>query len=68
MPDSIGAGIEVLAIATVPGTQKTYPELWVTKNAKARIVGFTLGHVGESHDLPAYQTLLRNAVTWAARR
>ena len=68
VPDSTGAGIEVLAIATVPGTQTTYPELWVTKSAKGRIVGFTLGHDAESHDLPAYQTLLRNAVTWAAKR
>lgn len=70
IPDSTsaGAGIEVLAIATVPGTNKTYPELWITKSSKGRIVSFTLGHDGEAHDLPAYQALLRNAVTWAAKR
>ncbi|MEJ7768923.1 MAG: ThuA domain-containing protein [Chitinophagaceae bacterium] len=68
IPDSTGPGIQVLAVATIPGTQTRYPQLWVTKSNKARIVGFTLGHDGEAHDLPAYQSLLRNAVTWAAKR
>jgi type 1 glutamine amidotransferase len=68
IPDSAGPGIEVLATATVPGTQTTYPELWVTKGFRGRIIGFTLGHDGESHDLAAYQTLIRNAVSWVAGR
>ena len=29
------------------------------------IVGFTLGHDARAHDLPDYQTLLKNAVIWA---
>lgn len=66
--DSTGPGIDVLAIATIPGTQTTYPQLWVTKNPKSRIVGFTLGHDAESHDIANYQTILRNAIKWAARR
>ncbi|MEJ7740909.1 MAG: ThuA domain-containing protein [Chitinophagaceae bacterium] len=67
-PDSTGPGLDVLAIATVPGSQTTYPLLWVTKHSKGRIVGFTLGHDGEAHDLPVYQTLLKNAIKWAARK
>lgn len=67
-PDSLGAGIEVLATATVPGSQTTYPLLWITKHAKGRIVGFTLGHDAESHNLPVYQSLLRNSVKWAAKK
>ncbi len=66
--DSAGAGIEVLATATVPNTTTTYPILWVTKSQKGRIVGFTLGHDAEAHDKQVYQELLRNAVRWAAKR
>ena len=67
-PDSTGPGLEVLAIATIPNSQTTYPLLWVTRHSKARIVGFTLGHDAEAHDLPVYQTLLKNAIQWAAKR
>ena len=38
----------------------------MVKHPKARIVGITLGHDARAHDLPAYQTLLKNAVQWAA--
>ncbi len=61
-----GAPIEVLAEATSPGTGKAFPQIFVVKHPKARIVGFTLGHDARAHDLPAYQTLLKNAVLWAA--
>ena len=64
--DSVGAGIEVLATATVPNTTTTYPLLWITRSQKGRIVGFTLGHDAEAHDKPVYQELLRNAIRWAA--
>jgi type 1 glutamine amidotransferase len=66
IPDSTGAGIEVLAIATVPNSSTTFPSLWVTRSQKGRIVGFALGHDAEAHDRPVYQQLLRNAVKWAA--
>ncbi len=36
-----------------------------TVAGKGRIVCITLGHDGASHELPAYRTLLRNAVAWA---
>jgi type 1 glutamine amidotransferase len=56
----------VLVTATSPKTGKTFPQIFVVKHPKAKIVGFTLGHDARAHDLPAYQTLLRNAVIWAA--
>jgi type 1 glutamine amidotransferase len=64
--DPAGNAIEVLAEATSPKTGKTFPQVFVVKHPKARIVGLTLGHDARAHDLPAYQTLLKNAVQWAA--
>ena len=57
--------IEVLATATSPKTGKVFPQVFIVKHPKARIVGMTLGHDARAHDLPAYQTLLKNAVLWA---
>lgn len=65
-PDPTGAGIEVLATASAPGSQETYPSVFTVNHDEGRIVGLALGHDAESHDLPAYQTLLKNAVKWAA--
>ncbi len=64
--DPNGTPIEVLVTATSPKTGKTFPQVFVVKHPKAKIVGLTLGHDARAHDLPAYQTLLRNAVQWAA--
>jgi putative membrane-bound dehydrogenase-like protein len=64
--DPAGSPIEVLAEATSPTTSKTFPQVWVVKHPKSRIVGLTLGHDARAHDLPEYQTLLKNAVSWAA--
>jgi type 1 glutamine amidotransferase len=36
------------------------------RHGKARIAGIALGHDARAHDLPAFQTLLKNAVAWAA--
>jgi len=36
------------------------------KHPKSRIVCITLGHDGRAHELPEYQTLLKNAFQWAA--
>ncbi len=63
--DPAGAPIEVLATATSPASGKTYPQVWIVKHPKARIVGITLGHDARAHDLEAYRTLLKNAVVWA---
>ncbi len=61
------APIEVLA-ETSPSVKfaRPHPAVWVTRHATARIVGITLGHDERVHDLPAFKTLLANAVRWAA--
>jgi type 1 glutamine amidotransferase len=64
--DPVAVPIEVLAEATSPVTGKTFPQVFVAKHPKARIVGITLGHDARSHELPAFRTLLVNAVKWAA--
>lgn len=61
-----GAPIQVLAEATSPKSGKTFPIIWIVKHPTARIAGITLGHDGKAHDLPEYQTLLKNAFTWTA--
>ena len=62
--DPAATPIEVLATATSPNTGKTFPQVFIVKHPKARIVGITLGHDARAHDLPEYQTLLKNAVNW----
>jgi type 1 glutamine amidotransferase len=61
--------IEVLA-ETQPSAKymTTHPSVWVTKHPKARIVGIALGHDHRVHDLPAFKTLLANAVKWVAKK
>ena len=61
-----GTPVQVLATAKNTTTGKTFPSVWIVKHPKARIVAIALGHDGKAHDLPAYKTLLRNALTWAA--
>jgi putative membrane-bound dehydrogenase-like protein len=66
-PDPAGTPIEVLAqTSTANGTKKQHPSVWVVKHPKARIAGIALGHDARAHDLPAFKTLLTNAVKWAA--
>ena len=65
--DPAGAPIEVLAqTSTATGTKKEHPSVWIVKHPKTRIVGIALGHDAKAHDLPAFKTLLTNAVQWAA--
>lgn len=66
--DEKGSEIEVLATGKNLATGKTYPVAWVTKHAKSRIVCITLGHDGQSHDHPAYKTLLQNSLLWVAKK
>ena len=68
IPDAAGPGIEVLANAKAEGSDKIFPSVFIVKNPKARIVGIALGHDAESHDIAPYQTLLRNAVKWVAKK
>ncbi len=66
IPDPTGSPSEILATATSLKTGKTFPQVWTVKHPQARIVCITLGHDQRAHDLPDYQTLLKNAVAWAA--
>jgi type 1 glutamine amidotransferase len=68
VPDPKGTPIEVLASATSPKTGKTFPQVFIVKHPKARIVGITLGHDAKAHDLPEFRKLLKQAVLWAAGR
>lgn len=68
IPDAQATPIEVLATATSPVSGKTFPQVFVVKHPKSRIVGLTLGHDERAHDLPAFQSILRQAVAWAAQK
>ena len=65
IPDPSATPIEVLATAASPKSNKEFPQVFVVKHPKARVVGITLGHDARAHGLPDYQTLLKNAVIWA---
>ncbi len=64
--DTAGPGIDILANASNEKTEP-FPSIFIVKNPKAKIVGIALGHDAASHELEAYQTLIRNAVKWAAK-
>ncbi len=66
--DPAATPLEVLVTATSPKTGKVFPQVFVVKHPKAKIVGITFGHDARAHDLPAYQTLLRNAVKWVSEK
>ncbi|MCC8426534.1 ThuA domain-containing protein [Mucilaginibacter sp. UR6-11] len=68
IPDPAGPGIEILADNHVAGSAIVYPSVFIVKNKKARIVCIALGHDAGSHDITPYQTILRNAVKWAAHQ
>ena len=66
-PATNGTPIEVLAeTSTSTGTKKQHASVWIVKHPKARIAGIALGHDARAHDLPAFKTLLTNAVKWVA--
>ncbi|NIJ51649.1 ThuA domain-containing protein [Dyadobacter arcticus] len=64
--DTSGTPIEVLATAKAADSDKVFPSLFIVKYPKGRIVGIALGHDAASHTIAPYQTILRNAVKWAA--
>ena len=66
--DVEGSKITVLATSKSPKTGNVFPCIWVTDAPKGRIVNITLGHDGRAHDLPAFQTLLRNTVKWVSQK
>jgi type 1 glutamine amidotransferase len=61
-----GAKWDVLATtSTSKKTGQEHPSVWVVPRAKGRVMGIALGHDGKVHELPAFKTLLINAVKWA---
>lgn len=64
--DPAGKGVEVLATAMTKESVG-FPSVFVVNHPKSRIVGITLGHDGESHELEVYHKLLRNAIRWTAK-
>ncbi len=66
VPDPTGVPIKVLAQAKSPKTGKVFPQVWIVEHPKSRVVCITLGHDARAHDLPEYQTLIKNAFVWAA--
>ncbi len=65
-PDTTGTPVKVLATAQSAAKKTAFAQVFVVEHPKARIAGITLGHDGLAHSLDAYQTLLKNAVTWVA--
>lgn len=63
--DESGPGIDILAEAK-SDESGPFPSVFVIKHPNTKIVGIALGHDGESHDLEAYQNILRNAVKWVS--
>ncbi len=64
VPDA--SKVEILTENHAEGA--VHPSVWVTKDAKTRIVGITLGHAAEAHGNPDFQKLLVNAVRWVASK
>ncbi len=67
IPDAQGTPIEVLATADSKIKNATFPQVFVIKHPQTKIAGITLGHDARAHDLPAYKTLLINAVNWTKK-
>jgi type 1 glutamine amidotransferase len=65
--DDNGAEIEVLAIGKGRKSGEEFPVIFVVKHAKAKIVGNTLGHDERAHTLPAFQTILKNTLSWTTK-
>jgi type 1 glutamine amidotransferase len=59
------ANCDVLATtSTSKRTNQQHPSVWTVPNPTARIACIALGHDGKVHDLPAFKTILVNAVRW----
>lgn len=67
-PDASGTPIEVLATAKSPKSGEVFPNLFIIKYPKTRIVGIALGHDAKSHTIEPYKTLIRNSVKWVAKK
>ena len=59
-----GSSIHVLAEGTEEETGDRFPVIFTVNHPTARIVGITLGHDGATHELPAYEAVLKNSIAW----
>lgn len=66
--DPEGPPIHVLATGKDEQTGTVYPVAWTVDRSSGRIVVNTLGHDGEAHSHPAYQTILQNSLRWVSRQ
>ena len=66
--DEQGVPPLVLATGKSPHDGRVFPVVWLSQLQKGRAACITLGHDGQSHSLPAYQQLLKQAALWAAGR
>jgi uncharacterized protein len=64
--DPAGSPIQVLATGKDDTTGAVYPVVWTVRNGGGRIVVHTLGHDGEAHNHPAYQTIVQNSLRWVS--
>ncbi|MDR0326841.1 MAG: ThuA domain-containing protein, partial [Planctomycetaceae bacterium] len=60
--------IHVLAEATSKVDQKVYPMAFVLENGKGRTFHITLGHDDQSLSCVPFQTMIKNALVWCAKR
>jgi type 1 glutamine amidotransferase len=60
--------IHVLAEAVSVVDKKTYPMAFVLENGKGRIFHTTLGHDDRSLSSAGFQTMIKNALAWCAKR
>jgi type 1 glutamine amidotransferase len=66
IPDESGSPIEVLATAKAATSDKVFPSIFIVKYPNRRALRIALGHDAASHTIAPYQTILRNAIVWAA--
>ena len=62
--DPKGSAIEVLAVGRGLESGAEFPVVWIVKYGQAKIICNTLGHDQDAHNLPAYQTILKNSLEW----
>jgi len=49
-------------------TGEVYPSIFLANRTKGKVLCCTLGHDQLSHDVPAYQQFLRNAIIWLSKK
>jgi type 1 glutamine amidotransferase len=66
IPGEDAAKMNVLATATHPEKDETFPVVWTVEHPDGRIAVTSLGHDGKAHKHPAYKAILTNGAKWTA--